>query len=215
MLGESVSINLNVYTQIDPWNLFDSGGDETQPAGVAYSGGKVYAISDSTTNKTRITVNPGQGDEVLVIPNTNVGYLDGVNTVAQFKQPSAIAADQSGNMYIADTGNCRIRKIAAVTYSVSTVAGGDCSASPVFVNISGIALDSSDNIYVTESANGAIYFVTPSGTVSKINATDSNTGLAATFTSPKGIAYYSTGTSTDYMYVTQTDGSIRKITVSK
>ena len=50
-------------------------------------------------------------------------------TSAQLNSPSAVTFDTSGNMYIADTGNNRIQKVAAVTNIVTTVAGSVSGAS--------------------------------------------------------------------------------------
>ncbi|WP_124032565.1 SBBP repeat-containing protein [Olavius algarvensis spirochete endosymbiont] len=64
-----------------------------------------------------------------------------------------MAVDSSGNVYVADNGNHRIRKITPAGV-VSTIAGTDAEAR--FNHPSGVAVDSSGNVYVADSANHRI-----------------------------------------------------------
>jgi sugar lactone lactonase YvrE len=79
--------------------------------------------------------------------------------------PSAVAVDSSGNLYIADTGNNRIRFVAASTGVISTIAGtgtsgfsgdGFAATSAELASPSGIAVDSSGNVYISDFYNDRI-----------------------------------------------------------
>jgi streptogramin lyase len=89
----------------------------------------------------------------------------GPATSATLTVPSGVAVDGSGNLYIADTGNFRIRKVSADTGVITTVAGngnagysGDggpaTSASLSFPF--GVAVDGSGNLYIADSYNNRI-----------------------------------------------------------
>ena len=58
------------------------------------------------------------------------GFKDGAGDIAQFKPGSSIVADAAGNIYVADAGNNRIRKI-SLSGQVTTIAGAAQFASPV------------------------------------------------------------------------------------
>jgi sugar lactone lactonase YvrE len=91
------------------------------------------------------------------------GYLGdgGQATAAQFNAPSGLVFDNAGNLYISDTANNRIRKIAVGTGFVSTVAGtgtagfnGDGVATATQLNHpQGISVDQAGNVYIADSLN--------------------------------------------------------------
>lgn len=100
---------------------------------------------------------------------------------------SQICTDNAGNLYLADNGNNRIRKIAASTGSITTIAGtgvygfgGDNgpALSAQFANPDGIAIDNSGNIYVSDFNNNRIRMITSTGSVVTIcgNGTASSSG---------------------------------------
>jgi len=81
----------------------------------------------------------------------------------------ATALDSVGNLYIADAGNNRVRKVAAGTGVITTVAGngtagytgdGSAATSAELNNPQSVALDAAGNLYIADSGNGAIRKVT-------------------------------------------------------
>jgi len=127
------------------------------------------------------------------------GSADGPVANALFNDPSALAADVAGNLYLADSQNHVIRKIGA-NGQVSTFAGqaGNASyadgTSPRFDTPSGIAVSISGDILVCDTGNHVIRKITASGAATTIAGTAGQsgftdaTGAAARFNAPLGIA---------------------------
>jgi sugar lactone lactonase YvrE len=150
------------------------------------------------------------------------GAADGESSVASFNYPSGIAIDSSGNLYVADTGNCIIRKI-STNGTVTTLAGTARSCGTAdgqgavarFGIPAGIAVDSSGNVYVADTGNSIIRKVTPAGAVSTLagsiwNACQSKiTADGYYFCNPYALTVDSSGN----VYVADTNNElIRKIT---
>src|SRR5438093_4862303 len=151
---------------------------------------------------------------VLVVPalsetiNTVAGGGPGDGgdaTIAHLNSPAGVAVDSSGNLYIADLGNERIRKIAAATGIITTVAGngvlgfaGDGSAA-TSASLSvpvGVAVDAGGNLYIADHSNNRIRKVTPgtgiittvAGNGSPSFAGDGGAATSASIFSPEGVA---------------------------
>jgi len=100
------------------------------------------------------------------------GSNDGVNSTAQFYNPTGVAVDGVGNVYVADQNNNRIRKInpLGTNWIVTTIAGGvegglnGTNTSAQFYGPTGIAVDSATNLYVADQYNNVIRKITPTGT---------------------------------------------------
>ncbi len=174
------------------------------PYGVAVDGiGNIY-IADRLNHKIRKITPSGV---VTTLAGSTQGYADGTGTSAQFNSPYAIESDTSGNLYVADSSNSKIRKITP-SGVVTTFATG--VSFPI-----GVAVDVSGNVYV--ASNGSqIIKISPSGVVANF-AGSSQTGYAdgtgtnAMFSAPRGIAVDASGN----VYVAdQNNRRIRKITSS-
>jgi sugar lactone lactonase YvrE len=130
------------------------------------------------------------------------GSADGIGTAAQFLAPDALAIDSAGNIYVAETTGCVIRKITQPGNNVTTLAGtsGTCAfadgqgAAASFNGPSGIAVDAADNLFVADAGNARIRMITPTGVVttfagSAATGTTDGTGSAASFVFPSGVAF--------------------------
>lgn len=168
------------------------------PQGVAVDrAGNVYVADTGNHVIRRIDAFSGEVSTWAGIGQA--GWADGPGLAARFNSPSAVATDAAGNVYVADTGNHVIRRI-AVDRSVSTLAGSAGQAGFVdgtsgavrFYAPSGVAVDASGQIYVADSVNGAIRMVSQSGQVVTLagNGTPGDadgTGSGARFSIPQGI----------------------------
>jgi sugar lactone lactonase YvrE len=196
-----------------------------QPAGqnCIATNGAVDANANVAVNVS-CTALPGSPPPALSILAglLDTGSADGTGTAASFSGPSAVAVDASGNVYVADTNNCTIRKVAAGGV-VTTLAGaaGLCGnidgtgAGARFYGPNGVATDTAGNVYVADTFNNTVRVITPAGVVTTLagsagaaGSTD-GTGAAARFWAPVGIAVNSAGT----VYVTDFNNStVRAIT---
>jgi len=181
--------------------------------------GNLY-MTDSGTSTVRKITTTGVVTTIAGVASIP-GSTDGVGGAARFRSPLAIAADGSGNLFVADSGNSTIRKIAS-DGTVSTLAGTAGSSGSVdgtgavarFSNPSGIVVDASGNLYVADAGNSTIRLVTPSGVVTTIAGQArpvvfDGTGAGAHFAGPSDVALDSSGNA----YVADASScTIRKIT---
>ena len=135
------------------------------------------------------------------------GYSDGVGAAARFNTPSGIALDGAGMLYVADTGNNVIRRIAP-DGAVSTVAGDGTPGyrdgpgpEARFNGPVGVAVDTRGRVVVADTYNDRVRALEPDGSVVTI------AGPAALST-PSGVTIDAAGT----IYVADTgDGVVRAI----
>lgn len=160
----------------------------------------------------------------LFVGDTTVaGAADGTGGAARFNQPSGIATDRAGNVYVADGHNNTIRKItpAGVVTTLAGKAGNTGSTDGIgsaarFEYPTGIATDSAGNVYVTDYGNYTIRKITSAGVTTTLAGTagargsTDGTGPSARFAGPLDVAVDGAGN----LYVTDAYDShtIRKIT---
>ena len=111
---------------------------------------------------------------VSTIAGSTKGYANDFGSLAMFDNPYDVVADNSGNIFVVDYGNFKIRKIDA-SGVVSTFAGSTqgyadgIGTLAKFNYIYGIAIDISGNLYVTDA--GKIRKISPSGVVTTMKLT--------------------------------------------
>src|SRR5262249_52196164 len=88
------------------------------------------------------------------IPTTTSTTLPAV-VKAQFSEPSGVAIDSTGNMYVADFGECRVQKFDA-SGTFATAWGSRGAGPGEFVAPSGVATDGNGNVYVADTGNARI-----------------------------------------------------------
>ena len=165
------------------------GGDATRagfaPCGTAAhqgvavdAGGNIY-ITDCGDNRIRKV--DARGVITTVAGNGTLGVSGfsgdgGAATSAQLNSPFGVAVDNSGNLYIADTGNGRIRKVDR-SGIITTVAGrgngsvlgdGGPATSAQLANPNDVAVDSTGNLYIADFGNGRIRKVDTFGNIATV-----------------------------------------------
>jgi sugar lactone lactonase YvrE len=143
-----------------------------QPHSVVYSGGVVF-IADSLNDRIRRVDSSGIITTVAGTGTSGFSGDGGPATAAQLNRPSGIAHDASGNLYISEQLNHRIRRVDAGG-TITTIAGTGTSgfsgdggpATSAQLNQPGnVALDAAGNLYIADSQNQRIRRINPSGII--------------------------------------------------
>lgn len=200
----------------------------SSPRGLAFDAAENLYVADTSNHRVR------KVDKVTKIvtkvAGTNQGFSgdNGLATNAQLASPEGVAVNQAGDIYIADTTNCRIRKVAASTGIITTYAGtGTCGFNPPddgglatdarLDSPGDVVVDSNGNLYIADTSNCRIRKV---ATATSIITTYAGTGTcvgglgdgglatSASFNRPRGLAF----DATENLYVADTNNDrIRKI----
>lgn len=193
------------------------------PAGVAVdSSGNLYI---ATYADNRIRKVDTKGNISTFAGNSGYGFAgDGGSALsAQLSSPRGICIDSSGNLYMADRWNNRIRKVAGGT--ISTIAGngqanfggdGGQATSAQLSYPDGIAVDHAGNVYVSDLLNNRVRMVTPTGGISTFAGTgiagfggDGGAAASAQLNQPAGLAFDTSGN----LYIADSNNAVvRKVT---
>jgi hypothetical protein len=194
--------------------------------GVAVDGAGNLFVADTMNNTIRKVVVATGAVTTLAGTAGMFGSTDGTGAAARFFDPSGVAVDGAGNLFVADRLNHTIRKVVVATGAVTTLAGttgmsGSTDAIGTAARFNrpyGVALDSSGNLFVADSSNHTIRKVvvatgavtTLAGTTGMSGSTDA-TGTAARFNRPYGLALDGTGN----LFVADfSNHTIRKVVVA-
>jgi trimeric autotransporter adhesin len=201
------------------------------PSDVAVdSVGNLY-ITDYAVGYRIRKVAAGTGIITTVAGNGTAGFTGdgGAATSAELNQPMAIAVDSAGDLYIVDQFNNRIRKVAATTGIITTVAGngtagfagdGAAAISAELYKPAGLAIDSAGNLYIGDEFNQRVRKVDAgTGVISTLvgNGTAGFTGdggpaNVAKMSSPVGVSVDSAGN----LYISDYGNNrIRKVDISQ
>lgn len=173
-----------------PGSLDGVPGRFNLPSGLAVdAAGSVYVADRYNHTIRKITV---AGVTTLAGISGQAGFRDGVGTFALFAEPSALAVDTAGNVYVADSLNAVIRKISP-TGVVSGLAGSPgnrgyadgIGAAARFNYFTAMTHDGAGNLYVSEQQSDVIRKITAAGVVTTIAG-------GTKFSYPTGIAVDST-----------------------
>src|ERR1700694_372805 len=176
------------------------------PRGIAVDGGGNLYIADTGNERVR-RVDKITGQITTVAGNGGYGF-NGDNqpaTTAQLKTPYGVAVDSSGNVYIADTFNERVRRVDALSQQITTAAGtgiegfnGDTqpgsSAQVAFPY--GVAVDGGGRLYIADAVNQRVRRVDVTGQITTAAGTgtqgfngDNQAATSAKLTFPAEVAF--------------------------
>jgi uncharacterized protein (TIGR03437 family) len=183
------------------------------PTGMAYAGGKLY-VSDTGNNVVRVI----SGGTISTFAGTSgtAGFAgDGkAATAASLNKPAGLAADSSGNIYIADTANNVIRMVNS-SGIISTVAGnngqgggftgdGGAATNGELDAPTAVAIDSAGNLYITDSIFNLVRKVTKSN--GYINTVVGTNGTGGSLNHPNAVLVDAAGS----IYIADTSHRVLK-----
>jgi sugar lactone lactonase YvrE len=227
--GIAIDSGGNVYVA----DMFNNAIRKVTPAGVVSTFAigvsfPQYVAVDGSDNiyvpdrNTIVAITQG-GVATTLAGTLNVsGYVDGTGAAARFFGPSGIAVDGSGNVYVADSVNYRIRKVTPAGV-VTTLAGSGTLGSAdgtgtaaQFAYPLGIAIDPAGTVYVSEGTNHTIRRISmPAAVVTLLagapakSGSSDGAGSAARFVQPGGITADSAG---NLFVADSNNNTIRSIT---
>jgi uncharacterized protein (TIGR03437 family) len=215
-----VAANGSISTLLGNGTAGSGNSQLNSPQGAAVdSAGNVYVADTQNSRVLKIS-----GGSVSVAAGTGTagfGGDGGAAGSAQLNEPIGLAVDSSGNLYIADFGNQRIRKVTSGG-TISTVAGngnqgyGGDGGAAILARLSGpqgVAVDNSGNIYIADTLNNRLRVVsggnisTVAGTGLAGNIGDGGPALSAQLVNPAGVAVDPAGN----VYISDLSGRIRKV----
>lgn len=197
------------------------------PWGVTFDkNGNLY-FAEGGTSKIRKVDASGI---ITTVAGTGIAGYNGDNipaTSAMLKSPGSIAFDRDGNLFIADEGNHRVRRIDVVSGMITTIAGtgvggyngdGIPATSAQIYSPTAVCFDSAGNLYISDNTNYRVRKIAASGLITTYagNGTMGSSGdggdaTAAQFTLLGGLAF----DRDDNLYIADWNaGKVRKVNSS-
>ena len=196
----------------------------TSPGGLALDGNGNLYVSDSGVSVVRMINPAGKIFHIAGIGSGGYGGDSGPAIAATLNNPQGLATDAAGNLYVADRGNFRVRKISGgviSTYAGNGILGNSGDNNPAtsaeLLAPVGVALDSSGDLYIADllgvvrkvDASGIITTVAGNGTAPLPLSGDGGPASLAQFATPWGIARDTFG---NLFVADSKDNVVRKIT---
>jgi uncharacterized protein (TIGR03437 family) len=201
-----------------------TGAQLNGPQGLAAdSAGNLY-IADTQNHKIRKVAN---GVISTVAGSGTAGFAGdgGAAASAQLNFPFGLAVDAAGNLYIAEFGNNRVRKVSAGG-NISTLAGtgvsgfggdGSQAVNAMLSGPQGVAVDSAGNVFIADTNNNRVRMVAPSGVITTVAGNgasgadgDGGSALAAKVGNPNAVATDAVGN----VYIADGSARVRKLFLS-
>lgn len=205
-------------------------GDELwQPAGLAVSPSDVLYIADALANGVNSYQIGDAGIMDQAVGGVGYGGFNGDNqpaVEAELHDPQGIAVDSSGDVYIVDQANNRVRKVdpsgTITTVAGTGVAGYSGDGGPAIdaeLNVpTQIAVDSAGNLYISDFGNYRIRKVSPSGIITTIagdggygDSGDGGPAIDAEMEGPEGLAVDASG---DVYFADLGTNQVREVTAA-
>ena len=195
----------------------------TSPYGVAVDGAGNLYIADVSNHRIRKVDSTGTITTIAGTGELGFSGDGGPAVEAELYNPRGVAVDGAGNLYIAESGNERIRKVDS-TGTITTIAGtgergfsgdGGPAVEAKLYNPRGVAVDGAGNLYIADYSNHRIRKVDSTGTITTVAGTGqygfSEDGVPATavrLAFPRGVAVDGAGN----LYIADTSNDrIRKV----
>ena len=202
-------------------NGIGSAGRLNNPQNIAVDSLTNIYVADMQNSVIR-KITPSGTVSILAGTPGVFGSADGTGAAAIFSGPHAVAVDNAGNIYVADTGNSTIRKVTpgGIVTTLAGFAGNPGNADGAgtgaqFYEPEGVAVDNSGNVYVADTWNHTIRKVTSSGVTTTVAG---SAGTSGSFDGANGHARFNcpTGIATDFsgnVYVADyNNNTIREMT---
>ncbi len=191
------------------------------PSGVAVDSAGNFYIADTANNRVRKVDTTGMITTVTGDGNANYEGDGGSAVSAEVSGPTDVAVDAAGNIYIADNGNNRVRRVDSsgninlVAGNGSSTASGDGGpATSAGLSVWGIALDPAGNLYIADYLNHQVRKVNPNGLISAFAGDgtqgfsgDGGPALSSNLNTPEGLAVDDAGD----VYISDDIGGVRKV----
>jgi cysteine-rich repeat protein len=193
------------------------------PEGLALDGAGNLYIADTGNVRVRRVNAAGTISTVAGDGSSGFGGDGGPAIEAQFAAPRGLVVDGAGNLYIADTGNRRVRKVSAAG-TVTTIAGtgasgaagdgGPATAAQLALPVA-LALDAAGRLYIADDGSNRVRRVSAAGTISTYVGVglagfggDGGAAAAALLDGPRGLALDAAGD----LYISERDNArVRRV----